>query len=444
MLLMNLHRIVIIVATTLLLALFGCANKVEPKESELPSVEIASTEIEAYSMEPITIDETGIPYEILLHGGAPHSTSSILVGDVLGDGSTQLLVSEPLASKVVWLRNMEEHMTFTDGLNEPVRAQAVDIDGDLDKDILIADIGILLPSNDKSGSVVVLRNDGNFNFEPVTVLDGVGRVACAEGSDLDSDGDMDISVCVFGNEEGKIIWLEQKDNFVFEEHLLDSRPGAIHAFPFDPDSDGDVDIAVALSQDSEEIIIFRNDGYGNFEKEVIFKASDTYYGMSGIQLSDLDRDGDTDILMTNGDIHDFDLPEKIDPYDYYGVSWFENNGRGQFDKHHEITRHWGAYSVRPADLDHDSDLDLVLVGLQMERYWPEFERQAMIWLENDGEENFTSHNVDLDVPMLVTLEVVDINNDDIPEVFTGTHDYMGGSAGERLVMFNIDISETGE
>ena len=112
----------------------------------------------------------------------------------------------------------------------------------------------------------------------------------------------------------------------------------------------------------------------------------------------------------------------------YGVSWFENNGRGQFDKHHEITRHWGAYSVRPADLDHDSDLDLVLVGLQMERYWPEFERQAMIWLENDGEENFTSHNVDLDVPMLVTLEVVDINNDDIPEVFTGTHDYMGGSA----------------
>ena len=54
MLLMNLHRIVIIVATTLLLALFGCANKVEPKESELPSVEIASTEIEAYSMEPIT------------------------------------------------------------------------------------------------------------------------------------------------------------------------------------------------------------------------------------------------------------------------------------------------------------------------------------------------------------------------------------------------------
>ena len=192
MLLMNLHRIVIIVATTLLLALFGCANKVEPKESELPSVEIASTEIEAYSMEPITIDETGIPYEILLHGGAPHSTSSILVGDVLGDGSTQLLVSEPLASKVVWLRNMEEHMTFTDGLNEPVRAQAVDIDGDLDKDILIADIGILLPSNDKSGSVVVLRNDGNFNFEPVTVLDGVGRVACAEGSDLDSAGDMDI------------------------------------------------------------------------------------------------------------------------------------------------------------------------------------------------------------------------------------------------------------
>ncbi|MQF99211.1 MAG: VCBS repeat-containing protein [SAR202 cluster bacterium] len=441
---MNLHRIVIIVATTLLLVLFGCINKVEHKESELPLVETAATEMSADSVEPITIDETGVSYEILLHGGAPHSTSSILVGDVLGDGTMQLLVSEPLASKVVWLRNMEQHMTFTDGLNEPVRAQAVDIDGDLDNDILVADIGTLLPSNDKSGSVVVLRNDGNFNFETVTVLDGVGRVACAEGSDLDADGDIDISVCVFGNDEGKIIWLEQKEKFVFEEHLLDSRPGAIHAFPFDADSDGDVDIAASLSQDSEEIIIFRNDGYGNFEKEVIFKASDTYYGMSGIQLSDLDRDGDIDILMTNGDIHDFDLPENIDPYEYYGVSWFENNGQGQFDKHHEIIRHWGAYSVRPADLDHDSDLDLILVGLQMERYWPEFPRQDMIWLENDGKENFTSHNVDLDVPLLVTVEVVDIDNDGIPEVFTGTHDYMGGSAGERLVMFNIDVSNAGE
>ena len=444
MLLMNLHRILIVVITALILVTFGCSNEVESKESEVSSDEIHPTDIAIDSITPVITDGHGIPYDILLRGGAPHSTSSILVGDVLGDGTTQLLVSEPLASKVVWIQNMEEHMTFTDGLNEPVRAQAVDIDGDLDKDILVADIGILLPSNDKSGRVVVLRNNGNFQFEPITILDGVGRVACAEGSDLDSDGDMDISVCVFGNEEGKIIWLEQKENFVFEEHLLDSRPGAIHAFPFDPDSDGDVDIAVSLSQDSEEIMIFRNDGYGNFEKEVIFKAPDTYYGMSGIQLSDLDRDGDTDILMTNGDIHDFDLPQKTDPYAYYGVSWFENDGQGKFDNHHEITRHWGAYSVRTADLDHDEDLDLVLVGLQMDRYWPEFQRQDMIWLENDGEENFTSHNVYLDVPLLIAVEVVDIDNDGIPEIFTGTHDYMGGSAGERLVMFNIDMSETGE
>ena len=80
----------------------------------------------------------------------------------------------------------------------------------------------------------------------------------------------------------------------------------------------------------------------------------------------------------------------------------------------------------------------------MDRYWPEFQRQDMIWLENDGEENFTSHNVYLDVPLLIAVEVVDIDNDGIPEIFTGTHDYMGGSAGERLVMFNIDMSETGE
>ena len=443
MLFVNIYivRIVMVVQATLIVASIACSNKVEIKETELPAIEISSADIATSAIVPVEIAENESPYKILLHGGAPHSTSSINAVDVFGDGTAQLLVSEPLASKVIWFQNIEEHVIFTDGLNEPVRAQSIDIDGDQDNDILVADIGILLPSNEKSGRVVLLQNDGNFHFTPIVLLDGVGRIACAEAADLDGDQDIDIAVCVFGHEEGKLIWLEQKENFVFEEHLLDARPGAIHAFPFDPDSDGDLDLAVSLSQDSEEIIIFRNDSYGNFTKEVIFTAPDIYYGMSGIHLSDLDRDGDPDILMTNGDIHDFELPDQIDANDYYGVSWFENDGNGKFIKHHEITRHWGAYSVRTADLDGDEDLDLVLVGMQMERYWPEYKRQDMIWLENDGNQNFTSHDVELGIPLLMALEVADIDGDGIPEVFTGTYNYLGGSEGQRLVMFNIDTTE---
>ena len=390
---------------------------------------------------PLAPPQKQSPYRVLLPEGAPHTTANIRLDDVLGDGTPQLLVTEPLAGKVVWFRNMDQPVTLTNGLTEPVRAQAIDIDNDKDNDILVADIGILLPTNDKVGSVVLLRNDGNFQFEPITLLDGVGRIACAEGADLDGDTDMDIVVCVFGHEDGKLLWLEQKENFVFEEHILDPRPGAIHAFPFDPDSDGDLDLAVSLSQDSEEVIIFRNDGYGKFEKEVIFKSTDIYYGMSGIELSDLDRDGDTDILMTNGDILDLELPQGIDPNDYHGVSWLENDGSGQFNNHHEITRHWGAYSVRSADLDGDTDLDLVLVGMQVERYWPGFKRQDMVWLENDGNQNFTRHPVKLDMPLLITVEVADLNGDGVPEVLTGTHNFVGGAGGHRLIMFNIDTSE---
>ncbi|MBM3933421.1 MAG: VCBS repeat-containing protein [SAR202 cluster bacterium] len=116
----------------------------------------------------------------------------------------------------------------------------------------------------------------------MTLLENVGRVACAEAADFDRDGDLDIAVCVFGNNEGKVVWLEQKPGMAFEEHVIDPRPGAIHAFPFDADRDGDADIAVSLSQDFAEVLLYRNNGAGVFAIEVLFKAAIKQYGMSGI------------------------------------------------------------------------------------------------------------------------------------------------------------------
>ena len=430
----------------LALVLVGCAREQEaPPASPTPAPAAPAPTIPLPTATPFPLaSPEQEPYRVLLPDGAPHTTANVRLSDVLGDGTPQLLVTEPLAGQVVWLRSLDDPVVLKDGLTQPVRAHAVDIDGDGDRDILVADIGVLLPTDDKVGRVVLLRNDGAFRFEPIVLLEGVGRVVCAEGADLDGDGDMDVAVCVFGHEDGKVLWLEQKEGFVFEEHVLDPRPGSIHAFPFDADADGDLDLAVALSQDSEEVILFRNDGTGTFEKEVVFAASDTYFGMSGIELADLDQDGDIDILLTNGDTLDLELPEGIDPNDYHGLSWLENDGLGQFTDHHDVVRHWGAYAVRAADIDGDSDLDLVLSGMQVVRYFPGSERQDMVWLENDGAQNFTRHPVDLDLPLLITIEVADLDGDGAPEVLTGTHNFTGGGGGHRLVMFNIDPSATGD
>ena len=277
---------------------------------------------------------------------------------------------------------------------------------------------------------LLLRNRGAFDFEPQVLLEGVGRVACAEAADLDGDGDLDIAVCVFGDVTGKVLWLEQKDGFTFEEHVLDPRPGSIHAFPFDADGDGDLDLAVALSQDSEQVLLFRNGGRGDFASEVLFDAGVPYYGTSGIELSDLDQDGDTDILYTNGDEGDGPLPDGLDPYEVHGLAWFENDGSGHFAVH-DILRHWGAYSVRGFDIDGDLDTDLVLSAVQVPGRYTDVVIRELVWLENDGQQGFTARYVAGAPPRLITIEAADLDGDGKAEVLGGSFNECGIVASEE-------------
>ena len=145
-----------------------------------------------------------VHFDVLLPDGAPHMTANIREADLIGDGSPQILVSEPLAGRVVWLHGREVRQVITEGLTQPVRTHVIDIDGD--GDIIVADIGILNPSDKDVGRVVVLLNNGSFEFESHVVLEGegVGRTVCAEGGDFDMDGDIDIAVCVFGHTAGRL------------------------------------------------------------------------------------------------------------------------------------------------------------------------------------------------------------------------------------------------
>ncbi|MDP6050615.1 MAG: VCBS repeat-containing protein, partial [SAR202 cluster bacterium] len=278
---------------------------------------------------------------------------------------------------------------------------------------------------------------GDFDFSTEVLLEKVGRVACAESADFDNDGDIDLAVCVFGNTTGKIIWMEQKENFRFEEHILDARPGAIHAFPFDADGDSDIDLVVSLSQDYEEVLLFRNNGKGDFSKEILFNSDKIYFAMTGIELSDLDRDGDIDILVTNGDaLNYYEIPDGVDPNNVHGLSWLENNGLGKF-QYRDIIRIWGAYSVKPLDVDGDGDTDLVLSTMQLPEVFPRARLQGMIWLENDGEQDFFRHDIDLNVPSLTaSIEIFDLDSDGSFEILGGTMDQSGGDAGHRLFSFN--------
>ena len=98
---------------------------------------------------------------------------------------------------------------------------------------------------------------------------------------------------------------------------------------------------------------FLNVGGGRFRREVIYDAPHPAFGSSGIQLVDLDGDGDRDVLMTNGDSLDSRLLRPD-----HGVRWLENRGRYPF-RHHHLASLYGAHRAVAADLDGDGDLDIV-------------------------------------------------------------------------------------
>ena len=375
-------------------------------------------------------------YSSLLDDSEWKNTANLRFADVDDDGIDEVMMAEPFSGRVLILDECPDCKVITNlsnGLEMPLRAQNVDLNADGLADYLIADIGSAYPSNGLVGRVVLMQNDGVGGFGPVVLLDGVGRVTCAEAADLDGDGDLDIVVCEFGHDNGSIMWLEQQDGFNFSTHILDSRAGAIHAFPHDADGDGDLDIAAVISQRTEEVVLFRNQGNGNFTKESVFAAGNTYFGMTGLDVIDLDNDGDEDLMFTNGATMDGDMPFGISPNDLHGIHWLVNDGTGNYT-HQKIGDLWGAYSSTALDFDDDGDLDVVVSTHQSYFYFPREPQMGMIWLENDGDMGFIRHNLTDAPPYIITIDSGDIDGDGDYDLIGGVYDIPFFEEGSRLIM----------
>lgn len=345
----------------------------------------------------------------------PWITNAQIV-DWNGDGVLDVLVCDARRHRVVGFSRdgegaWQEHVLATD-LPAPAHATVIDFENDGDLDLLVSLLGRLWPEDEAIGSLVLLEKTAN-GYERHQLLTDVRRVADAQPADFDADGDLDIAVAVFGYARGAILWLENHGDWRFEQHTLLDGAGAIHVLPADFDGDGDLDLVSQLTQDDEEVHGFENVGGGAFKRHRLFASLNFDLGGAGLVLDDLDQDGDFDLLLPVGD----NLEDSYSyPQPYHGAFWLENRGNWEFITH-RIAHFGGTYAAAAGDLDGDGDRDVVLVSLTND--WDTPDRASVVWLENNGKQEFTPWQLASQPTHLVTVACGDLNSDGRDDVLTG-------------------------
>jgi hypothetical protein len=345
---------------------------------------------------PVTFARTG-------YAGPPHAeppaVANVNLVHLFDDKKLDLLVCDMRRGRVMALSPYAASPAWKvlAEVSHPAHAEVVDLDQDGVKDIVVANLGNFQPTDARKGSVVWLRGLRGGGFAPpVTLFDGVGRVADVQAAKFCGPDKLDLVVAAFGwNNTGEIYLLENKTTDWakphFEPTVLDPRHGAIHVPVCDLNGDGRPDFVALISQEHETIVAFLNEGGGRFRKETIYAAPHPGYGSSGIQLVDLNGDGKLDVLYTNGDI--LDKPYLLKPY--HSVQWLENKGAFPFT-HHELTPMYGVHRAVAADVDGDGLLDVIATSFLPEEGFPqrkELDLDAVILLHQVAPGRFERHSL---------------------------------------------------
>lgn len=296
---------------------------------------------------------TGTPFE-----GAGYSSAAF--ADVDLDGDEDVLITGQKDRSDEWISKLYANdgaVNFTEinrnSFNDVVRGSVAfsDVDSDGDPDVLITGYNY---SRTRISKMFINDGEGNFTEMKDTPFEGVSRGSVAF-SDVDGDGDEDVLITgqhYLETGSSRLYINDGEGNFSemtgtpFESVLESSV-----AFS-DVDNDGDQDVLITGQSNSDKHIskLYTNDGFGNFTKTS--RTPFEQVARSSVAFSDVDGDGDEDVLITGQN----NSKERISKL-------YTNDGTGNFTEMTGTPFPGVRFSsVAFSDLDNDGDQDILISG----------------------------------------------------------------------------------
>ncbi|MEM7048303.1 MAG: FG-GAP-like repeat-containing protein [Acidobacteriota bacterium] len=348
----------------------------------------------------------------------PGDGFKLLAADLDGDGDLDLAGASRRDDVVGWWENRTPHRsavfpderTIGTGLQRASSVTTADIDGDGDLDVLTA--------AELRDEVACWENtSGTGTAWTKTTIDGgfLGARSVA-AADLDGDGDLDALGAAF--HANAVDWWENTagDCTSWIRHQVATGfRAAWDAQAADLDRDGDLDI-IAMALWADDIAWWENT-LGDGSVWTRHDIALDFDGAASVLASDIDRDGDIDLVgaAAHGD----------------DIAWWENTaGDGSVWVHRDLIRDLdGASSVAAADIDRDGDID-ILSAAQHE--------DAITWWENtmgDGSA-WSRRDIDLNFEGAFTVAAEDLDGD-------GDEDVLGASGTNGGVIWWENVEGDG-
>lgn len=290
---------------------------------------------------------------------------SVYGADVDGDGDVDILGAAYIDNDITWWENVagdgsawSEH-TLNGDFQGAISVRAADLDGDGDLDVLGA--------AQEAGRIAWFENiTGNGAAWMEHTVDG--DIATARSVyPADVDGDEDLDIVGAAHDIHQIAWWENTagDATAWTKRVVDdSFRIAVFVHTADVDGDGDVDIVGAAEREDQVAWWENTAGDGNtWTKHVV---DDFFDQANSVHATDVDGDGDMDILGTALRAND--------------IAWWENTtGNGSAWSEHTLDDDFDGISVWTADVDRDGDLDVLGAA---------FEPGEIAWWENESPAGF--------------------------------------------------------